>query len=67
MAYTLHIVGRKNSFTCSSGVKRCLVPLDVVGNTKEYEAFLELPDTCGGTVNTSHFILSKIDMYNYIC
>ena len=60
MNYTLRIVGKESSFTCSPRSDGCYVPLKVISDNKGSEALLELSNTCGGRMSTSHFILSKI-------
>ena len=70
--YTLHVVGVERSFTDHSDSGRRLqyhLPLDIIGDNKEYEVFLKISHICSGGVNTSHFIISEIYnvMYTWYC
>ena len=66
--YILHIVGAESSFndySVSGGKLQYHLSLDVIGDNKEYEAFLEMLHACAGGVNTSHFIISEIYVIVY--
>ena len=64
--YILHIVGVESSFINhpdSEGRLQYHLPLDIIGDNKEYEAFLKISHTCSGEVNTAHFIIGEIYMH----